>query len=520
MSLFIEKIAAESKKFAKVFKELKRLGMEGVFTKYLKDASEQVIRHFFEEMTRVDMDWLTRHRKALFGGIKELPEDFEPVSFSPAGDPEGNMKEGLRSLARGEWACITFAGGSATRFFSEVEDPIPRVKGLFPLTPVAGLSFLELFAAEILDIGIETGCMPLWLIMTSSVTHSAILDWLKTPPWGFPKDAIIVFKQGENPRLDEEGLPVVLEDGSLIWTGDGHGGVFKALEREGVLNTLKEHGVKYVVMHNVDNAASKPLEPRRLGFHVRGGYAITLSCVERDDPDEKIGIVVKSGNIEVVEYSICPDKVKYAKDESGLLFKVGHINTNIVSIDAITSDIEPTLYTGKPLNVRGQLIKTSSLEMLNQHITRKISPVGIYKVEREKFFLPTKYLKGRDSLETTRRKLLELAKRRIEELGGICEGMVELHPCVRLSKGWKIGKGARLYLGVRYGDYDREFTLDDGASLIVSADKPYGDVKYDLKTRRIESDIKTAGKFRLNRRRIEKGISISVSIKGGSFFEL
>ena len=164
--------------------------------------------------------------------------DYFVVSTSPFLLDKENKERleliGKTSLKNGRWGVLIFSGGAATRFFSDsalkdkvksLKGPIP--KGLFPLTPVLGLPFLDFFAAQMLEIGIETGTLPPLILMVSSETADAIKAWRPH----YPAEALIIIEQARHPRLDEDGDLVAHPDGRLVQTGDGHGGVFKALQQ-------------------------------------------------------------------------------------------------------------------------------------------------------------------------------------------------------------------------------------------------------------------------------------------------
>jgi hypothetical protein len=459
-----------------------------------------------------------------------------------------------------------FAGGSGTRFFQDQNDisedflrsffaknrkkKIP--KGLVPVTPVANFTFLELFASQILETGIETGRMPVFLIMTSSITDRMIRKFIENAELcGFPHTAIIIFRQEENPRLDSDGIPIVNEKGCLLWTGNGHGGIFRALLKGNgtcVAETLKNKEIRYLMMHNVDNALAKPLMPERLGFHISGKYALTLSAFKRDDPQEKIGIIARkkdSSRIEVIEYSVCDPEVKNAVNpETGeLLIQAGHPNTNIISLDCLKGDVEPTLYMEKPVRVGRKIIQSSTFEILNQHITRNLHPseVGIYEVDRKTYFLPTKSIAKIDSLIIARKKISELALETFIDLGARVSGtghepVLEIHPClgnspVKISRtgagsGWSIGNGCRIFLGVLYGingskPYGENLVIEDNAVLIIKARAPYGKISYNEQNRAVSADPLTAGRICMgNNVRIKQGACIRISINGSGIVKI
>ena len=531
--------------------------IEGTLTKYLRDADAAAFERFVADVGATDYDWVTCLREAVLAPASAAAAlvlaPIEPTRLD--GPMRGDWAaEGFRALKAGEWADVIFAGGAATRFFTEAgDDPVVRAladryggtppKGVFPLTPVLGRSFLDRFTAEALETGIASGRLPPMVLMTSGQTAGPIGDWIaKADHGGFPVQALWAMPQAEHPRLDPDGDLVARPDGSLVVTGDGHGGVYRALLAPGpdgtsILSRLAALGVRYTLLHNVDNAASRPFEPSRLGFHVAGGFGFTMTVTPRAHAYEKVGLVAKNlsiGRIEVIEYSVCPPEIAEAVHKDGSpIFWLAHISVNLVTLDAVRSDLPRTLYTGKKVDVGGQVVPTASHEMLNQHLSGLLSPsdVGVLLVDREAFFLPTKSLHGEDSLETTRLALSRADAARLVAAGAVVadDAMVELDPCLGTldavsgrggAQGWRIGSGARLGLAVRSGVGGGSLlapglSVEAGARLVVVVDRPYGDPRYDPSTRGIVEDSAGAGRVRVGRDvTVASGADVELRVRG------
>lgn len=392
-------------------------------------AGPGVIDRFLSDLGRVDVKWLARLRDDVrASGMKQVsPLNLLPFPSSEVADVDrGAMAEaGRTALTSGRWGVVIFAGGAATRFWAgarnhpQAASVLRRFggnapKGLFPVCERTGRSFLDLFVEQMLASASVSGRIAPLVLMAGRATSAPLQEWVdRSLPNGFPRDMVRVMVQAEHPRLDMDGDLIVRPDGSLVFTGDGHGGVFRALLAPGddavtTIEWLRGHGVSDLVLHNVDNVAANALEPTRLGFHLAGGFLMTLSAVPRLDPFEKVGIVAlnaDSGRVEVVEYSVCPPETATATDASGaLLFRPAHINSNLVSLDAVRPDLPPTLYPGKEVDVGGTLVPACSHEMLNQSLAGMLEPerVGCLVLDRREYFQPTKSLTGVDSLVTTR----------------------------------------------------------------------------------------------------------------------
>lgn len=503
-------------------------GARGVFEKYLAEASEETLKRFFAELENVDIDETLRHRACLLGPAECEPADIAPLEPRSAGEDSDKFAAlGRESLGRGEWAVLVFAGGAGTRFFSGGDSPV-TAKGLFGITPVAGRSFLDQFLSETLAAGFAAGHLPYLVLMTSGLTHDELAAWREgTLPQGFPRERILLLRQADRPRLDADGDLIAGPDGAIVRTGDGHGGVFRALLSSGMAARLQSEGVRHVVLHNVDNIAARALDPVRLGFHLDGRYAFTLTAVERR-PGERVGIIcrnARTGRVEVFEYSACPQAICDSLDDAGRLrFPLAHINTNLVQLAGLRSDLPSTIYRGKRCAVGERELDTSTWEMLNQHLSTLLDgrSVGVLSVEREKFFLPTKAIAGDDSVQTTVAALVRAAAARLEALGARVDksAAVEIDPClgdlrgIVNPSGWRIEAGAKLYLGCRGPKFGSGLVLARGAELRVFADRPWGEPRAD-RAGVLKAEAGSSPQVRFGSDvRVESGAKISIRIAG------
>ncbi len=546
-------------------------GLAGVFHKYLSNASVLTITTFLQEAAGLDFETIDRHRQALDLGEQKplLPEDVEPVRLVTLEEQrarnKADLSAGIESLSRGAWASIAFAGGAGTRFFSKIDQlqdalSIPNEmlragkfdardpKGVFPISPVGGLSFYEIIMAQALDCAVTYKKLPWVLLLTSLLTHERTMQFFSRRDfWGFPAQGWIAFQQAREPRLDDNGdLIVVDDDGHLSKTGDGHGGVYRALLASHKDNLplnefLQQHGVDNLIMHNVDNPAARPFDPARLGFHLRENALFTLSAVRKTDPKEKVGVLMllkTSGKVEVVEYNVLDSAVARQTDPASgrLLHEAGNTNTNLFALEAIRSDLEPTLYTGKKVVSRIGEIGASSMEMLNQHITRLLAPdrIQAYEVSRAEYFIPTKNVTGVDSVESSTRMLSEMFARRLQGAQATVEEntICDLHPACGadarelgrhgIGPGWNLRSGSRLYLCARSSNQQGgplssgALDLHEGSSLIIDGALPYGNLEIDQ-----DRNVKVTGEntSRLSIGHgvvIKKGVRVAMRIAKGA----
>ncbi|MBW2701659.1 MAG: UTP--glucose-1-phosphate uridylyltransferase [Deltaproteobacteria bacterium] len=505
--------------------------LDQALLRYLPNASQELLARFLNDCSRIDFSRVDDHRRALHSsGVMALtPEDVAPVSMLTL-EEQGERREqdsqaGAGALAEGRFASVAFAGGAGTRFFSgldalqqALEHPNHKLrqgrfdprepKGVFPISPVGGLSFYDLIIGEALRVGIKHGRLPWVLLLTSSVTHDRTQHFLRTADlWGLPPNAWRAFTQADEPRLDMQGHLVVEPEGGLAWTGDGHGGVYRALMNRGadgrsLHDILRADGVEHLVMHNVDNAVARPFVEARLGFHIRERALFTVSATRKINPEEKVGLLMRmrgSGRVEVVEYNVLSPEIANLRDPhtGRLVHEAGNINTNLVALDAVQEDIDTTLYTGKQIESCIGPVESSSLEMLNQHLTRLLDPdrVRAFEVERSELFMPTKNVTGVDSVVSTVQQMSDRSARLLRQagatiadtalcdLGPACGDQAEDLKRYGIGPGWQLEPGAQLFACACQPDpegppiAESGLRLEENSSLLFSTQRPYGSLR-------------------------------------------
>jgi len=552
---------------------------------YMQNAGAEAWGTFLKEVTELDVDLLEEHRYRLLHE-KTTPltlEEIEPIPLASAhslAPPDNEL--GRNAFAQGNVAALVFAGGTATRFFTD-RDLVPEAfgrlpeimetdppaadapKGAYPITPVIGKSFVWRFAEEALAAAALVGKLPLLLFMTSPTTDEPLERHLDavSKAIGYPRQALVGHvMQGMLPRLDELGCLISTDDGHLIKTGDGHGGVYRALlasqsdvlswvEGLSLAERLNALGVEHVVMGNIDNAMLKPFDFGRVGAHIRSNAQFTSTLVARRDEQEKVGVPVrrkKDGATIMVEYSELPAEIATARDTSdNLMVDSGHISANVVALEAIDRQFPWCLYTGKMIATSQGNISSSSYEKLHHYLVNVLEPkdVTLLNLQRDAFFQPTKGVLGQDSLQETVAALLTRDARMLAAAGAeipfdeqgkplaaveisilFARDTIELGARGAGSR-WKLAAGSRLYLGVPYAagnnvqSYSPGLTLEKGASLIVTTDAPLGDILWNPETGAITTNPESAGLAYIGDNvTIAKDVTVRVHLGRGETFSL
>lgn len=123
------------------------------------------------------------------------------------------------------------------------------------LPVIDGLTFLDIIARQVLDLR-ERYDVPLPLILMDSFrTRAQSLDILARYPHLAVEGVPLDFLQNAEPKLTAAGLEPVEWPGDpeLEWCPPGHGDVYIALHATGILDLLRERGIRYAFLSNSDN---------------------------------------------------------------------------------------------------------------------------------------------------------------------------------------------------------------------------------------------------------------------------
>jgi UTP--glucose-1-phosphate uridylyltransferase len=208
--------------------------------------------------------------------------DLEPVEAVPtlAELPRGEPRDALAGVA-----VIKLNGGLATTMGLE------RPKSL--LEAREGRSFLDIIAGQTIEarraLGVE---LPL-VLMDSDATREATLRALVAAPelaQALPPD----FLQAMIPKLDAERLEPISwpPDPALEWCPPGHGDVYPALRRSGMLEALLERGMRYAMIANADNLGATP-DPAIARLVASEQIPFLMEVVEGTEADRKGGHIAR-----------------------------------------------------------------------------------------------------------------------------------------------------------------------------------------------------------------------------------
>lgn len=410
------------------------------------DALEPAGRsRLLADLESIDLDAVARAWSAAgaHGSAEEVSPVREVVDLPSARDPQARA-EGERALRDGRVAALLVAGGQGTRL--GYDGP----KGAYPLGPVSGRSLFAMHAERLVALGRRFGPTPPLYVMTSPDNDAATRALFAAhDSFGLPADRVRIFAQGVLPALDGEGRLLLAAPDRLVLAANGNGGLFAAMEQQGVFAHMRQLGSDVISYFHVDNALAASCDPRFIGHHLLAESEFSCKSIRRSNPGEAVGCFAsRGGRLCIVEYTEIPRRLANARDDAGELvfshgnpglfvwsrgfaerqaarrdFPVHRAHKRIAHVDSTGRPVSPTAPNGYKL-------ETFALDALPT-AARAI----VVLCARAQEFAPLKQATGVDSPQSARALLCALHRGWIERAGGVvaAQARVEIGPLYALD---------------------------------------------------------------------------------------
>ena len=215
-----------------------------------------------------------------------IPSD----SLEPAADVpslEDLPSSGALADALARVAVVKLNGGLATTMGLRGPKSLMEVRD--------GKSFLDVIVGQTVFLRERHGISLPLVLMDSFATQADTLAALHAhPELGDQGGLAPDFLQSMIPKLDAATLAPVLwpPDPSLEWCPPGHGDVYGALRRSGMLDALLARGFEYAMISNADNLGST-LDPRIAAHVVSSGVPFLMEVAQGTEADRKGGHVAR-----------------------------------------------------------------------------------------------------------------------------------------------------------------------------------------------------------------------------------
>lgn len=404
---------------------LQKYNQEHVLLAYER-LNEEKRKELISQVERIDFELL----QSLYE-LSQTPPKFENALIEPIKyfdtlkltneEKEKYIMLGEEVIKSGKLSAVTMAGGQGTRLGHS------GPKGTFDLGLESHKSLFEILTDGFKEAKEKYSVEIPWYIMTSKENNDDTVKFFEEHNYfGYSKDAVrMFFKQSELPMLDESGKVIINENGLIKEAADGHGGIFEAMFKNGVLNDMKQRGIEWVFVGSVDNPLVRMADPLFIGFAVANNYMSASKTLMKAYPEEKVGVFCKKNGMPyVIEYTEISDEMAHQRNEAGeLIYGESHVLLNLFNMEILDKIKEARLpyhvahKKATYMDESGNIIEPEKpnaykFEAFIFDAFGMIPEVGLLRGIREDEFAPVKNATGNDSPETARKLYIDYHKRK------------------------------------------------------------------------------------------------------------
>lgn len=318
-------------------------------------------------------------------------------------------KIGDEIIKNNEYAVVTMAGGQGTRLGHK------GPKGTFKINVNdEGKYLFQIIVENLQKAEKEYNVTIPWYIMVSEENEKDTKEFLKEHNYfGYPENKVKLFVQGKLPLIDTNGQLILDKNKLIKEASDGNGSIYNSMKRNGIIEDMKNEGIKWIFVGGVDNILLNIVDPILTGVTIKENNLIASKSVVKKNPKEKVGIFCKAdGKPSAIEYTELTEEMAEKKDENGELF-FGEVNilSHLYSIKALEQLGDITLpyhVAFKKSNYLNEDQKFIEVDKPNAYkfesfifdAFKNYENMSILRVNREDEFAPIKNATGQDSPET------------------------------------------------------------------------------------------------------------------------
>ena len=322
------------------------------------------------------------------------------------------LELGEKCIKENQYAVVTMAGGQGTRL--GYKGP----KGTYEIEFSDGskMSLFEIMCKDIKKANALYNVTIPWYIMVSVENEKQTKGYFEQNKYfGYPKEFIKFFVQETIPLIDIYGKIVLQEYYKIKEVSNGNGNVFKAMKTSGIIDEMKEKGIKWVSFAGIDNVLLKNVDTLFLGTVIKSGNEIGSKTIFKEEPLEKTAVYCrKDGKPSILDYDEIDLSLSEKKDENGeYLYREANMLSHIMSIEAIENVADKDLpyhraYKKNPIiNEEGMKIvptspNTFKFENFIFDSFKYFDNMVLLRVDKEKEFAPIKDFTGIYTPETAK----------------------------------------------------------------------------------------------------------------------
>ncbi|MBR5723594.1 MAG: UTP--glucose-1-phosphate uridylyltransferase [Oscillospiraceae bacterium] len=339
---------------------------------------------------------------------------FEPLYATTldkiAANRERYTETGLEAIRAGKVGAVMLAGGQGSRLGFE------KPKGTFNIGLTRELYIFECLIGNLLEVTNAAGAFVPLFIMTSAENDSDTREFFEQHNYfGYDSSYVWFFVQEQFPATDTDGRLLLAGPGKIATAPNGNGGWYASMEKNGMLDVIRERGIEWLNVFAMDNVLQRIADPCFVGAVIASGMASGAKVVAKTAPDEKVGVIcLEDGRPSIVEYYEMTDEMRSRREPDGTLsYNYGVILNYLFRVDKLDETLHVRLPLHKALKKLRYMTEDGRMIVPEEPNAFKFETLALdmvklqenclaYEVDRSREFAPIKNKTGVDSVDTAR----------------------------------------------------------------------------------------------------------------------
>ncbi len=298
---------------------------------------QQILSTDFEEISNL-------YEMSKFN-VLDTTEEVEPLSYFVKNDLSEEQIQyfsniGEEVISSGKVAVITLAGGQGSRL------GFRGPKGTFELDTKPKISLFEVLCNYLKSACQKYHTEIMWYIMTSTENHEATIRFFEQKNFfGYPRENIFFFSQGNLPLVDTDGKLVLEETYKIKTASNGNGDLFYALKVSGLINNMEQKKIEWLFVGGIDNVLLDPLDSVFIGMTLSSGNIIASKTLFKEDPSNLSWVFARREGVPAIaDCENFVNEISQIKDANGnYLYREMNMLAHLFHINALKIIQDQTL---------------------------------------------------------------------------------------------------------------------------------------------------------------------------------
>ena len=304
---------------------------------FLSEISGYEKEQLLRQLGNIDYEKIS----TLFNSLKDftIPTDeiIEPLDYYIKDDFTDSEKNKLSEignniLQQNNYAIVTMAGGQGTRLGHN------GPKGTFELNLYPEKkSLFEILAIKIQEANDKYSINIPWYIMTSEENNDETISFFNEKDYfRLNKDNVFFFTQNKLPLVSFDGEMLLAEPYRVHEVSNGNGDIFDSLLKNGLIENMKNRGIKWIFISGIDNILADISDPLFLGLTINNNTQIGSKTIFKQNAYSQDWVFCKKNNKpSMLGYERITEEITNAKKDDKYLYREINILCHIFSIDAL-----------------------------------------------------------------------------------------------------------------------------------------------------------------------------------------